>query len=143
MNEKLFPKRLSRSAEDYLEAVGELCKKNGQAQVSELAAMLGVKKPSVTVAMRNLSQLGMVHYEPYCPIQLTEKGRRYADSVMNAHHVLMEFMKKAAGLEAERAEKVACLIEHILTMDEVAGIEAKLSGGFFEQIPSGSVSERQ
>lgn len=143
MNEKLFQKRLSRSAEDYLEAVGELCKKNGQAQVSELANMLGVKKPSVTVAMRNLSQLGMVHYEPYCPIQLTEKGRRYADSVMNAHHVLKCFMETAAGLEAERAEKVACLIEHILTMDEVAEIQARLSGGQFEQIGRPNTSDSQ
>ncbi len=143
MNEILFTKRLSRSAEDYLEAVGELCRKNGQAQVSELANMLGVKKPSVTVAMRNLAQLGMVHYEPYCPIQLTDKGRLYADSVMNAHHVLKVFMEKVAGLESKRAEKVACLIEHILTMDEVAGIQERLSAGKFEQTGTGDVSESQ
>lgn len=133
MNEQSFPKRLSKSAEDYLEAVGELCKKNGQAQVSELAAMLGVKKPSVTVAMRNLADRGMVHYAPYCPIQLTEKGRLYADSVMNAHHVLQRFMEQAAGLSADRAETVACLIEHILTMEEVSDIEKRFSEGFFER----------
>lgn len=134
MNEKPISKRLSKSAEDYLEAVGELCKKNGQAQVSELANMLGVKKPSVTVAMRNLAQLGMVHYEPYCPIQLTEKGLLYANSVMNAHHILHRFMEQVAGLSPERAETVACLIEHILTTDEVANIEKRLSEGNFEPI---------
>lgn len=133
MNEQTFTKRLSKSAEDYLEAVGELCKRNGQAQVSELAAMLNVKKPSVTVAMRNLAERGMVRYAPYCPIQLTEKGRQYADCVMNAHHVLQRFMEQAAGMNPKRAEIVACTIEHILTMDEVAAIEKRFSEGYFEQ----------
>ena len=133
MNDSPFPKRLSKSAEYYLEAVGELCKRNGQAQVSELAAMLHVKKPSVTVAMRNLADRGMVRYAPYSPIQLTEKGRQYADSVMNAHHVLQRFMEQAAGLNPERAETVACVIEHILTAEEVACIEKRFNPGLFEQ----------
>ena len=33
--------RLSRSAEDYLEAIGKLCHRYGEAQVSEIALMLG------------------------------------------------------------------------------------------------------
>ena len=80
---------------------------------------------------------------PTVPYNSQRKGRRYADSVMNAHHVLKCFMETAAGLEAERAEKVACLIEHILTMDEVAEIQARLSGGKFEQIGRPNTSDSQ
>jgi hypothetical protein len=35
--------RLSRSAEDYLEAIGHLCRETGRAQVSDVATMLHVK----------------------------------------------------------------------------------------------------
>ena len=36
-------KRIGRSGEDYLEAIGHLCHKNGSAQVSDIAQMLNVK----------------------------------------------------------------------------------------------------
>lgn len=123
---------LSRSAEDYLEAVGELCELNGQAQVSDLAERLQVKKPSVTAAMRHLADLGLVEYSPYNPIQLTESGRRYAANVMRAHHILQDFIQAAAGLAPSRAEEVACYLEHMLTPEEVEFIEQRLKSGFFE-----------
>lgn len=133
MNDDLTA-RLSRSAEDYLEAIGLLCSKSpqGQAQVSEVAQMLNVKKPSVTAAMRQLSDEGLITYRPYAPIQLTDKGREYANSVINAHNVLHRFMIEAAGLSPKRAEAVGCLIEHILTYEEIKGIEERLNNGLFE-----------
>lgn len=118
--------RLGRSAEDYLEAIGHLCRQHGSAQVSDIAQMLGVKKPSVTAAMRRLSDLGLVIYHQYAPIQLTDKGRQYAERVMGAHKILHRFMIEIAGLNPERADEAACLIEHILTYEEISGMAAKL-----------------
>lgn len=124
-----FPERLSRSAEDYLEAVGQLCAQSpqGQAQVSDVAQLLNVKKPSVTAAMHQLAEEGLITYRPYAPIRLTDKGREYAAHVMNAHKVLHRFMIEAAGLTPERAEEVGCLVEHILTYAEISEIEARLN----------------
>ncbi len=119
--------RLSRSAEDYLEAIGHLCHKNGCAQVSDIAEMLGVKKPSVTAAMRRLAECGMIEYRQYSPIQLTEKGARYAEEVISAHRVLYRFMAEAAGLRPERAGEAACVLEHVLTAKEIEGIAARLA----------------
>lgn len=123
-----LPTRLSRSAEDYLEAIGQLCAKNEQsvALVSEVAQLLNVKKPSVTAAVHQLAEEGLITYRPYAPIRLTDKGKAYADSVMNAHRVLHRFMIEAAGLSPERAEEVGCQIEHILTYAEIRVIEEKL-----------------
>ena len=67
-------KRIGRSGEDYLEAIGHLCHKNGAAQVSDIAQMLGVKKPSVTAAMRKLADMGLIEYHQYAPITLTREG---------------------------------------------------------------------
>ena len=120
--------RLSSSAEDYLEAIGHLCHKNGCAQVNDIAEMLGVKKPSVTAAMRRLADLGMIEYHKYSPIQLTEKGALYAESVISAHRVLYRFMEEKAGLSSQRAGEAACLLEHLLTQEEIEGIAARLKG---------------
>lgn len=121
-----YPERLSRSAEDYLEAIGHLCREHGQAQVSDVAAMLNVKKPSVTAAMRQLAEQGFIVYHPYSPVVLTEKGEEYAAQVINAHNILHRFMHEVAGLSEQRADAAACLIEHILTYEEIRAIGEKL-----------------
>ncbi len=120
------PNKLSRSAEDYLEAIGHLCHKNGCAQVSDIAEMMGVKKPSVTAAMRRLAELGMIEYRQYSPILLTEKGAQYAEGVISAHRVLYRFMTEVAGLQPERAGEAACMLEHVLTKEEIDGIAARM-----------------
>ncbi len=118
--------RLSRSAEDYLECIGHLCREKGVARVNDIAQRLHVKKPSVTVAVRRLAELGYVSYQQYSPIELTPRGRTYADRVISAHSILRRFMREVAGLSTSRANETACLIEHILTMDEIQRLSEKL-----------------
>ena len=114
--------RLSRSAEDYLEAIGHLCREHGRAQVSDVAAMLNVKKPSVTAAVHQLAAEGLITYRRYAPIELTEKGRRYADQVIRAHGILHRFLAEVAGMPPERADEVACHMEHLLSIEEIERI---------------------
>ena len=121
------PSRLSRSAEDYLEAIGHLCRENGRAQVSDVAAMLNVKKPSVTAAVHQLAEEGLITYRRYAPIELTEKGRKYADRVIQSHATLKRFLIEIGGLVPERAEEVACSMEHILTFEEIAAMGERVN----------------
>ena len=114
--------RLGRSAEDYLEAIGTLCQRQGQAQASGIAELLGVRMPSVTAALRKLAAEGLITYAPYAPVQLTDKGRAYAERVMAAHRTLCRFMRECAGLTETRAEEAACQMEHFLTGEEIANI---------------------
>ncbi len=124
---KREPDRLSRSAEDYLECIGHLCREKGAARVNDIASRLHVKKPSVTVAVRRLADLGLVHYKQYSPIELTQRGEEYADRVIMAHSILRRFMREVAGLSRDRANETACLMEHILTLDEIHKLSKKLS----------------
>ncbi len=119
-------KRIGRSGEDYLEAIGHLCHKNGSALVSDIAQMLNVKKPSVTAAMRKLADLGLIEYHQYAPITLTAEGERYAERVIHAHTILLRFMTEMAGLAPERADEAACSMEHILTYDEISAMGKRL-----------------
>lgn len=120
-------KRIGRSGEDYLEAIGLLCNKNGSALVSDIAQMLNVKKPSVTAAMRKLADLGLIEYHQYAPIILTKEGELYAERVIHSHTILLRFMIEIAGLPPERADAAACSMEHILTYEEIAAMGARLT----------------
>ena len=53
-------KKLSASLEDYLEAIAELCSKEGHAHSKEIAEKLSVKMPSVTEALRQLVEMGYI-----------------------------------------------------------------------------------
>ncbi len=120
--------RLRESAEDYLEAIGTLCRQSGQAQVSDIAVLLNVKKPSVTAALRHLRDEGLIEYRQYAPVTLTEKGQDYAKKVMMAHRTLRQFLHEMGGLSLERADSAACHLEHWLTYDEIAQISERLNG---------------
>ncbi len=117
--------RLPESAEDYLEAIGTLCRRDGQAQTSAIAEMLGVRKPSVTAALKKLKDEGLIYYTQYAPVQLTDKGLTYAQKVMNAHSTLKRFLEQAAGMSSKRADEAACHLEHWLNEDEIHEISRR------------------
>lgn len=113
---------LSKSSEDYLEAIGHLVRLHGAAQISDIAAFLKVKKPSVTSAVRLLAELKLVEYTQYAPVRLTAKGKKMADRIIHAHETLQKFLHDVAGLSLERSDAAACLIEHVLTPEEIERI---------------------
>lgn len=119
-------KKLTRSAEDYLEVIGHLCREKGAARVNDIAQRLNVKKPSVTAAVRRLADLELVVYRQYAPIELTKKGEEYANSVIRAHCILRRFMHEVAGLSRDKANETACVLEHILTPEDIRQLSKRL-----------------
>ena len=112
---------MTQSLEDYIEAVYVLVKDGREACVRDVAAMLGVKMPSVVKAIRELKKLELVTQEPYASIALTAKGKRVANQILGRHTLLRTFLLKL-GVSKERADEDACRMEHILsaeTMDKI------------------------
>ena len=62
MNKKNAFPELSNSLEDYIEAVRNIELEKGCATVGEIAEALNVKKPSVSLAMKQLKERGLVEY---------------------------------------------------------------------------------
>lgn len=96
--------------EDYLEIIYELVQHKGYATLADVAEYLNVRPPSVTTMMRRLDQSGLLNYEKYRGIQLTEKGMDIAKVIHDRHSVLSEFLKiigvskKIANIDAESME---------------------------------------
>lgn len=107
--------KLSESMEDYLEAIATACENGGIARVKEIRALMNVKTPSVTGAMRQLAKLGLINHEKYGYITLTEKGAGLAQGVKKRHALLCLFLEEVLGVDKETAEMDACRIEHALS----------------------------
>jgi DtxR family manganese transport transcriptional regulator len=108
-------------AEDYVELIAQLIRKEGEARTVDIANRLGVSHVTVTKRIRRLQQSGLVRSEPYRSIFLTEEGQRLADSSEARHQVVVAFLRKL-GVNAADAEIDAEGIEHHLsdtTLDAV------------------------
>lgn len=111
MNSK---RKLSASSEDYLEAIYNLACRNKVARCKEIAENLNVSRASVTGALKFLSAKGLVVYEPYSYIVLTEKGSKEAQSVVRRHNVIESFFINVLGVDRQDAKQAACKAEHVL-----------------------------
>jgi DtxR family Mn-dependent transcriptional regulator len=113
------PKPLSASLEDYLEAIYNLSNKSQVAHSKDIAASLGVAKPSVTGALRLLVKKGLVNYVPYGSVTLTKAGRAQAAKVAKKHDILESFFMNILGVDHSVAHPTACKAEHVLGEEAV------------------------
>ena len=110
---------MTKSLEDYVEAIYRLSQDSGRARVVEVAAMLHVKMPSVNNAVKELARLKLVKYEKYRELMLTEEGEAVARKVYE-HHLLLKGFLLSLGVSEENAENDACAMEHILSEETIA-----------------------
>ena len=107
-------KKLSNALEDYLEAILRLVSRDGVARSKKIADMLGVSRPSVTAALKQLSGRGLVSYEPYGYATLTDKGLAEAGRIERKHRVIESFFVDVLNLDRSAAQEAACKAEHVL-----------------------------
>ena len=109
---------IQESGENYLETILVLHTRSGKAVRSvDVAAELGVSKPSVSRAMGILRENGFINMEKGGAITLTPKGLEHAGHVLERHTVITSFLENVLGVDPETADKDACRIEHIISSE--------------------------
>ena len=114
--------RTQESAENYLEAILILSKRNGMVRSIDIAAELGFTKPSVSVAMKNLREKGDIVTGPDGDIVLTDKGRARAEAVYERHTFLSDWLVRL-GVDDETAAEDACRIEHVISEESFEALK--------------------
>ncbi len=120
---------LTKASEDYLESIYRLSLEgagDGTVRSVDVAEQLGVSKASVNKALSTLKESGMVEQSRYGRVTLTERGREYAALVWRAHRAIRLFLESDLGVEAQRADEEACLMEHVLSEDTMGRLIAYL-----------------
>lgn len=106
--------KISTSAENYLEAILLLERKNRVARVKDIANLVEVKMPSVSGALKALKQQGLINYSKNSYISLTDEGLRLATIIDKDHQLIAKFLHEVLMIPFERATREACAIEHVI-----------------------------
>lgn len=110
---------LSESMEDYLEIILELEKEQKVARAKDIAERMGVRRGSVTGALKVLHEKALIHYAPYSFITLTRAGKRIAREIRRRHTILKDFLKRVLQVKEIRAEETACRMEHAIDKESI------------------------
>ena len=116
------------SVEDYLEAILMLSKELPQVRSIDIVHKLGYSKPSISVAMKNLRQSGLIEVAPSGYITLTETGRSRAETVYERHALISNWLI-TLGVSPETATSDACKMEHDISPESFAAIKSYIESG--------------
>lgn len=103
--------KIRKSAEDYLETMLVMKERHGFIRSIDIAAELGVTKPSVSYATKRLRENGYITMDSDGLITLTDSGLAIAEGIYAKHRLLTEFLTML-GVDARTAREDACRIEH-------------------------------
>ena len=114
--------KIQESAENYLETVLVLSKRNPEVRSIDVATELGFSKPSVSVAMKNLRENGYVVINKEGHIFLTDAGREIAEMIYE-RHTLPSTWLISLGVSPETAAEDACRMEHVISKESFSAIK--------------------
>ena len=117
--------RIHKSAEDYLEMILRLTEEKGYARSVDIAMGLGVSKPSVSVAMKQLREGGYIVMDKDNYITLTDAGMEIAQRIYARHKVLTR-MLAMIGVDEKIAEADACKVEHDISVQTFNALKDQL-----------------
>lgn len=109
-------KPLTSTMEDYLEAIFDLDRDKRAVRVRDIAKRLDVKMPTVTSMLRALNDRGLVHYEKYEYVELTDNGADVGREMRRRHQMLFRFLTDILKIDAKTADGEACKMEHTLSL---------------------------
>ena len=114
--------RSNESSEDYLETILILGNKSSLVRAVDIASEMGFKKPSVSVAMKNLRQKNLITVADNGDIRLTEEGHKIADKVYERHQLISSWLMML-GVQEKTALHDACRIEHIISEESFQALK--------------------
>ena len=103
--------QILKSSEDYREAMLMMQERHGYRRSIDIAAELGVTKPSVSYATKRLRENGYITMDREGLITLTDKGMAIASRIYERHKLLTCFLERI-GVSAQTARADACKLEH-------------------------------
>ncbi|MCH5273972.1 MAG: metal-dependent transcriptional regulator, partial [Lachnospiraceae bacterium] len=113
---------VNESAENYLETILILSKRLPAVRSVDIANELGFKKPSVSIAMKNLRQKEHISVDDSGFITLTPSGREIAEMIYERHLLFSNWLMRL-GVNEQTALEDACKIEHVLSRESFEAIK--------------------
>ena len=114
-------------AQDYLKVIWAATEWGGPPiTATALAERMGTTTPNVSDTVRRLAAQGLVEYQPYKPVMLTERGEQYAIAMVRRHRLLETFLVTTLGYPWEEVHDEAERLEHAVSETMIERIDALL-----------------
>ena len=113
---------IHEAAENYLETIYMLRRRNGSCRSVDVASELGYSKPTVSVMMKNLRENGYIRIDDGGELILTELGMDVALRMFERHEIISNVLM-LMGVSEETARKDACKIEHDISDETFEAIK--------------------
>ncbi len=117
----------NESAENYLETILILSRTLPVVRSVDIAAELGFKKSSVSIAMKNLREKEHIEVSDAGYITLTSSGREIAEMIYERHQVFKNWLIRL-GVDEHTASEDACKMEHAISKESFDAIKNYISG---------------
>ncbi len=112
----------SENVEDYLACIYKLSEEKSTIKTTEIASKMRVSPASVTEMINRLAAEGLVNYEKYHGVTLTEKGIKEGRRVKRKHRILERFLFDVLGVKTEKMHEEAHRLEHGFSDESVSKI---------------------
>lgn len=119
----------SQTKENYLKALYKLADENGSVNLSDLSTALDVSIPSVNNMVKKLHTQGLLTYQKYKPLTMSEEGMKKAASIIRKHRLTEMYLVEKMGISWDSVHDIAEQVEHIKSelffdkMDELLGYQ--------------------
>ena len=120
--------RTSVSQEDYLKAIWEMLEECQTPISARLAEELNVTPPAVTAALKRMTRDGHVRVHRSGRIDLTQKGRRFAEHLALRHQLAETLLTEVIGLSWVKAHGEAERLEHAISPEVEALLLKRFRG---------------
>lgn len=129
-------KKYSFTEENYLKAIYFLSKDSKKgASTNAIANSLETKPASVTDMLKKLSEKGLLNYQKYKGVQLTQEGEFVAINTIRKHRLWESFLVNKLDFGWDEVHEVAEQLEHIQSPKLTNSLDAFL--GFPKYDPHG------
>lgn len=124
---------LTPVAQDYLKVIWAATEW-GEPPITTkgLAARFGTTQANVSDTVRRLASQGLVTYEPYRPVALTDRGGRLAMAMVRRHRLIECFLAQVLGYGWDEVHDEAERLEHAISDDFLARIDRLLGRPRFD-----------
>ncbi|MBI4569355.1 MAG: metal-dependent transcriptional regulator [Planctomycetes bacterium] len=129
--------RFRQAIEDYLKTIYHLTREErGAVATKAVADSLAISSASVTSMFRRLKKMALVTWRPYAGVELTDRGREAAVTVVRRHRIIESFLTEVLGYSWDEVDQDAEILEHAASDRLIDRMERVL--GFPKTDPHGS-----
>ena len=119
----------SSTVENYLKALYQAeatREEKTLVPMGQLAAAVHVAPGTATTMVKALAESGLVEYEPYLGVRLSQAGSKLAALVLRRHRLIEQFLVEVMGMSWADVHEDAEQLEHVVSEQLIERMDAML-----------------